>query len=73
MSFFIYPATETDLPELTEVMIAALANEPCWQGMKGTWTPQEEYGFTFETLRSTMADGFEVGGYKCWKVVDEDE
>jgi len=71
MQYSIQPSTEADLPEMTEVMVAALLDDLCWQGMKGSWTYEEEYKFTLETLRSTMVNGLEVGNYKCWKVIDE--
>jgi hypothetical protein len=71
MSYSIQPATEADLHEMTEVMVAALLDDPCWQGMKGSWIYEEEYEFTFETLRASMVNGSQAGAYKCWKVIDE--
>lgn len=72
MSQSIQPATEDVLLEMAEVMVAALVDDPCWQGMKGSWTHEEEYDFTLWTLRTTMVEGFQLGSYHCWKVVDED-
>lgn len=71
MSHSIQPGTEADHLDMAAVMVAALSNDPCWQAMKGSWTDEEEYEFTVETLRATMASGFPVGTYKCWKVVNE--
>ncbi|KAF4636208.1 hypothetical protein G7Y89_g1862 [Cudoniella acicularis] len=70
MSYSIQLATEADLHEMTEVMVAALSDDSCWQGMKGSWTDKEEYEFTLETLRVSM-NGSQAGAYKCWKVIDK--
>lgn len=71
MPFLIQPGTEGDVREMAEVMVAALREDPCWQGMKGSWTPQQEYEFTLETLRSSMVGGLGTGEYQCWKAIDE--
>lgn len=71
MSYSIQSATVADLSEMTEIMVAASADDCVWKGMMGKWTLEQEYEFTHYILRSTMTSGFLAGSYKCWKVIDE--
>jgi hypothetical protein len=71
VSYSLQPATLSDLPEMTEVMVAAMSQDPFWVGMRGTITYEEEYKFTHETLLPKFETGTGLNAYECWKVVDE--
>lgn len=70
-TYSVQLVTPSDVPEMAEIMVAALKKDEFWTGLKGSMTDEEEYKFTHDTMLPRFTKGAELGASEGWKVVDE--